>query len=131
LALAKAKPVMMQWPFLWMTFGNSCGEKSQTNGGTTSLSPSSTTTSKQTTLLIIGLNILHGAIEMIKVNRFSGETYFETEQTKVASNGNTFSKMGESWVGSNGEVIQQMGDSLINTKTGVMSSWGDPFKDEE
>jgi hypothetical protein len=78
----------------------------------------------------IGLNTLPGAIEMIKVNQFSGETYFETETIKVASNGNTFTKMGSVWVGNNGEVIQKMGDQLLNTKTGVMSSWGDPFEEK-
>lgn len=81
--------------------------------------------------LSIGQNILDGVIDMIRTDKFSGETYFETEDTKVSSTGNTFSKLGESWVGSNGEVIQKMGDRLINTKTGVMSSWGDPFRDEE
>lgn len=68
---------------------------------------------------------------MIKVDKFSGETYFETETTKVANNGNTFTKMGRSWVGNNGEVIQETGSGLMNTKTGVMSSWGDPFKESE
>jgi len=68
---------------------------------------------------------------MIKVDKFSGESYFETENIKVSSHGKTFSKLGESWVGSNGEIIQKMGNDLMNTKTGVMSSWGDPFKESE
>lgn len=69
---------------------------------------------------------------MIKVDKFSGETYFETDNHKIGSKGNTFNKMGEdSWVGNHGQVIQKQNDSWVNTKNGKSSLWADPFEEDE
>ena len=68
---------------------------------------------------------------MVKVDKFSGQTYFETDHHKIGSHGNTFSKMEDSWVSNKGEVIQKQGKAWLNTKTGVSSDWGDPFQEDE
>jgi hypothetical protein len=67
---------------------------------------------------------------MIKVDRFSGHVYTETEYFKLSDTGNTFSKCGDTWFGTNGEVIQERDDGYFNLKTGIGSSFGDPFEEE-
>ena len=69
---------------------------------------------------------------MIKTDKFSGESYFESESFKIGNHNNSFSKMGNgAWIGNKGEIVQKVGQHWINTTTGTSSASGDPFKSED
>ena len=68
---------------------------------------------------------------MFSLNIFSGNTYTETEHTKIRQDGEVFNKCGDMWFGQNGQVIRDDGDKQINLTTGIMSTFGDPFGDND
>lgn len=66
---------------------------------------------------------------MIKVDKFSGHVYVETENFKQSDTGKMFIKSGDTWFGDDGQVIQQHDDEFLNISTGIRSDFGDPFED--
>lgn len=64
------------------------------------------------------------------MNLFSGKTYQDTGNIRMAEDGETFIKMGNQWIGENGNLIQKQGNDWVNLETGVRSSFGDPFEKE-
>ena len=68
---------------------------------------------------------------MLKVDRFSGHTYFTNGNIKTNELGDVFVKTGNDYINNNGDYIKKVGLTYLNLRTGVNSNFGDPFGDDD